>query len=129
MRLSLIAVAVLACAWFALGVRQAHDLAAATAIATQSAPVTAAQSADAASLLSAAATLNPDTDVKLVRAQLALRGSDSPLAQRLAGEVTRSEPQNLAAWYELASAAGTDHVIFFRALAKVNQLDPPPPNR
>ena len=72
LRAVLIAVAALACAWFALGIRQAIATDRATAIVYQSAPLTPAQAARAAGLLDDAATLNPDRTVDVLRASCKL---------------------------------------------------------
>jgi predicted Zn-dependent protease len=118
-------VALVVCAWFAIGVRQAHDLNQATAIVDQSNQPTKAQIAHAGSLLNAAAFLNPDSEVKLVRAELELGDSDIAQGRRIVEGVVREEPQNLEAWYLLAQDAG-GRKLLFRALAQINKLDPPP---
>jgi uncharacterized protein HemY len=122
-------VALVVCAWFASGVRQAHDLNQATSIVDQSNQPTRAQIAHAGSLLNAAAFLNPDSEVKLVRAELALGDNQKPQARSIVEGVLRDEPQNLEAWYLLAQIAGGDQHLLFRALAQVTKLDPPPPKK
>jgi predicted Zn-dependent protease len=122
-------VALVVCAWFAIGVRQAHDLNQATSIVDQSSQPTKAQIAHAGSLLNAAAFLNPDSNVKLVRAELALGDNENAQGRRIVQGVLRDEPQNLQAWYLLAQSAGSDQHLLFRALAQVTKLDPPPPKK
>jgi hypothetical protein len=125
---SLIAcVALVVCAWFALGARQSHDLNKATAIITQSSSLTKAESGLVASLLSSAGTLNPDTEVSLASAELAQLNGHPVRAERIAEQVVRDEPQNVVAWDVLATAAGHDQRTLFHALAEVNKLDPPAP--
>ena len=96
-RISLAVVALVACAWFALGIRQAHDLGHAVSIVT-SASVSPGQAAHAESLLNAAGALNPDVEVKLVRAELALRQGDARRAVALAAQAAKDEPQNVLTW-------------------------------
>jgi hypothetical protein len=117
--------AVLAAAWFAVGVRQAHDTDVATSIITGAAPVTAAQARHAAALLHDAGQLNPDTSVDLLRSHLALRLGEPARARAIALSVTRSEPQNLQAWVAYGSAASGDPGVFALALRRLNQLAPP----
>jgi hypothetical protein len=122
-------VALVVCAWFAIGVRQAHDLNQATSIVDQSSQPTKAQIAHAGSLLNAAAFLNPDSEVKLTRAELAQVNNQPVRAERIAETVVRDEPKNLEAWYLVAQLAGHDQHVLFRALAQVTKLDPPPPKK
>ncbi len=62
--------ALVCCAWFALGVRQSHDLAAANAIVSAQGKPTPAQARRVNSLLDSASTLNPDQQVNILRAGL-----------------------------------------------------------
>jgi predicted Zn-dependent protease len=103
-RASIISLAIVACAWFALAVRTAHESDRATAIVSSKATLTVAQAAHARSLLDAAATLNPDTTVDLLRAQVALARNDEAGAVRTILSVTNREPLNLQAWVALAQA-------------------------
>jgi predicted Zn-dependent protease len=121
-------VALVVCAWFAVGVRQAHDLNQATSIVDQSNQPTKAQIAHAGSLLNAAGFLNPDSEVKLVRAELAIGDNQSAQGRRIVEGVVRDEPQNLEAWYLLAQDAGGGNRLG-RALAQITKLDPPPPKK
>jgi predicted Zn-dependent protease len=99
-RVTLIAVALIACAWFALGIRQVRDQDQAARL-IEGRPPTASQAARALRLLDGAATLNPDTQPDVVRAQVALRRGHEPKAERILLAVTRREPENIAAWYLL----------------------------
>jgi hypothetical protein len=118
------AVAVAACAWFAVGVRQAHDSDLATTLINSPAPLGAARADRAASLLHAAQQLNPDHAVDLLRVQLALREGDRERARAIALSVTRAEPQNLQAWLAYGSASSNDPRAFRLALRRLNQLAP-----
>jgi hypothetical protein len=123
-RIGLAALAVLVCAWFVLGIRQAHDLARATAIVT-SRSVGAEQATRASSLLSAAAELNPDSQVKLVRVALLFRTGATARAVALADQVTREEPMNPVAWQELAVVSYRDPAELAKALVHIRELSPP----
>jgi predicted Zn-dependent protease len=125
-RIGLAALAAVACAWFALGIRQAHDLTQATAIAT-SRPISRAQAARASSLLSAAGTLNPDSQVKLVRAALLFDMGAVSRAVSLADEVTRQEPMNPVAWQELAVVSYHNFGELAKAFRHIRELSPPVP--
>jgi len=113
--------AVLAVAWFAVGVRQAHDTDVATSIITDAAPLSPAQARHAAALLHDAAQLNPDTAVDLLRSHLALRLGEPARARAIALSVTRSEPDNLEAWVAYGSAASHDPAVFTLALRRLNE--------
>ena len=104
-RVAVLAVAIVACAWFALGARQARDIADATVIASNGSHLSKSQASRARSLLSDAGTLNPDTQVDLLRAQVALDAGDRPQALRTIRSVTAREPQNILAWLWLERAA------------------------
>lgn len=104
-RVALLLVAIVACAWFVLGVRQAHEIAGATAIVSSAAHLSASQAARADSLLSDAGTLNPDTQVQLLRAQVALERGNRGRALALVRRVNSLEPDNIAGWLALERAA------------------------
>jgi hypothetical protein len=115
--------AVLVCAWFILGARQAHDLSAATTLVTGG-QLSAAQAAEASSLLNGASTLNPDSEVTLVRAQLASVQGEHGRALALALRVTRDEPRNVVAWDELARVSDNGPYLGL-ALHEIRRLAPP----
>lgn len=117
-------VAVAAIAWFALGVRQAHDVNAASSILGAGASLTAAQAAHVQSLLHDAGQLNPDLGVTLLRSQLALRRGDPAGARAIALGVTRAEPDDLQAWVAYGRASANDPAAFALALRRLNQLAP-----
>lgn len=117
--------ALVSCAWFVLSARQAHALTAATAIVSQSTPLSTAQARHAASLLDSAGTLNPDRQVDVLRGQLALARGEVPAAQRILLGVVRAEPENLNAWIALLRASKNSPALFQRALTRIDQLLPP----
>lgn len=115
--------AVAACAWFVLGIRQATDTARATAILSGAEPLNEAQAHHANSLLHAAGFLNPDTQVDLLRADLVGALGNRRRAQAISWSVIRKEPMNVEAWFTLAREA-TDYRTVFFALGHVKRLDP-----
>ena len=125
-RLLVSALAVVLIAWFVLGARQAHDLNQATAIA-QASTVSAAQARQADQLLDSAATLNPDREVDLTRAAIALDRNDIRRARLITERVTRAEPENIVAWDLLAQASQKDRPLLARAYLQLTRLQPPLP--
>jgi hypothetical protein len=100
MRATFGALAVILTAWFALVSVQARDTDVATNIINGPAPP-AARARQARDLLDTAAILSPDREVDLLRSQLAHSLGDNAQARRLAAAVTRSEPDNAEAWFQL----------------------------
>jgi hypothetical protein len=123
-RVAVVLVASLAAAWFGLGARQAMDTDKATAMLSAGSSVSVAEAEHVRSLLRAAGELNPDRQIALLQGQLALERGRPQRAQRLISQVTRAEPQNLAAWIALARAATDNAVLFHRALVRVRALEP-----
>jgi predicted Zn-dependent protease len=120
---------VLACAWFVLGIHQAHDTDRVTAIVgglTGQQRLTAQQAAHANALLDSATTLNPDRTIDLLRARVALLRGDRPTAKRILLGVVTAEPDNIDAWYGLATSA-SDGATVQHALARIAQLNKFPP--
>lgn len=116
--------AVLAVAWFVLGIHQAHDLNAATNIANQGTRISAADARKVVSLVKSARTLNPDRQLDIVEGQAVLEGGAPGLAMGILLPVTRDEPRNVGGWLWLAHAAGGSPAIFRHALKEVAELDP-----
>src|SRR6516162_5319021 len=94
-----------ACAWFVIGIRQAHDTARANAILSNGPPLTAGQQHQVSSLLSAASFLNPDTQVKVLKAQLAVQSGHEATGDAIVLGVLRDEPMNAEGWFWLAQHA------------------------
>ncbi len=115
--------AVVLCGWFALGVRQAHDLSRAEAIVSSSSGLSARQARPVQSLLQAASTLNPDQRVNLVRGEVAALESQTPRAARIFAQVADREPLNINAWLLLAQADYGQGAPLARALSHIGQLD------
>jgi hypothetical protein len=118
------AVALVACAWFALGARQAIDTQRATAIVSQGRMATIAQERKVSSLVHAARFLNPDREPDVLLGAVEFKRGDSAQARRLLESVTRSEPQNLEAWLWLGRAWGGDVAVFQEALRHIRELEP-----
>ena len=124
-RISVLVVAVAACAWFALAIVQSIDTTRATAIVASSTPMTAQRAAHTRSLLDSAGTLNPDKTVDILRGELASELHQPVRAVALLESVTASEPQNADAWVTLARVAlHHDTPALERAVARLAQLDP-----
>jgi Tfp pilus assembly protein PilF len=128
LRAAILALAVVVCAWFALGVRQATDTRDATPLIDGQSRLDAARARHAASLLHAAGQLNPDAQVDILRGELALQQGNVARAQRILDDVTRREPDNLNAWIWLAHASPHDPATFRRALAHARRLVPAVPS-
>jgi hypothetical protein len=98
LRLALAAVAVVAVSWFTVGVRQAHEVDAATTLLNQDVGHNAAKGRRIGSLLSSAAFLNPGVDVVLLRAQLDMAERNFAGAKVLVDRAVAAEPGNLNVW-------------------------------
>jgi predicted Zn-dependent protease len=117
-------VAIAACAWFVLGIRQAHDLSSATSLISSGRVASDAQYERALALLRGARALNPDQEVNILRGEAALNHGDPQAAQRILWAVTRSEPRNLEAWLWLAKASNGNRQLVLGALTRVRALEP-----
>jgi predicted Zn-dependent protease len=126
-RLTLAAAALLVAAWFALGLRQAIATDRASAIVQSSATLTPARARRAEQLLREASFLNPDSEVQLLRSQVAMATGDRATARRLAAQVTRREPLNAAAWYQLVRATGPTAARALQRLAALVRTVPAKP--
>jgi predicted Zn-dependent protease len=116
-------VAAVTCAWFAIGIRQAHALSGADAMVSSSRSLTAAQARDADQLLHEARFLNPDLEVNILQARVVGGRGDRARADRLLEQVGHQEPSNLEAWAWLGRlAAGRSQLL--RAFANLAALDP-----
>lgn len=125
LRIAGVLAAVVVCVWFALGIRQAQNVDAASAIiGSGHGRISASAANRARQLLDSAAQLNPDRSVDLVRSQLALREGDPARARAIALAVTRAEPQNLQAWIAYGTASANDPADFRFALRHLEQLAP-----
>jgi hypothetical protein len=130
LRAAVVAVALFACAWFALGVHQGDAVNDASAIIAKPDAGGAAAARHATSRLDDAGTLNPDEEVNVLRGILARERGDLPRGKRILRGVVRREPENLQGWLELARSSAGDPRTAFDALAHVRKLVPavPPPH-
>jgi hypothetical protein len=119
--------ALLACAWFAVSIRQTHDLNAATSLIGGSKTIQGATARHAAALLHAAGQLNPDRMVDLERSQLAVHEGDLAQGRAIALAVTQSEPRNIDAWLAYGSASPNDPRAFRSAYRHLQELAPAVP--
>ena len=122
---AVLAVAVLACAWFVVGIRQAANTTRATTAISSGTDLSAARAARIASWLNAAGWLNPDQQVNVLRGQLALDQNQRAHAELIVERVTRKEPDNLQAWLVLLQATlDRDRRVFDIAVKALYRLDP-----
>jgi hypothetical protein len=117
------AVALVAGAFFALGIVQAHNLSAAQSVVDNASNVTPALAARARSDLNTAAALNPDRTVNLIRGQLDLRLGDTGTARRVFNHLVAAEPTNVKAWLGLSETLyGKPYLVV--AVRRIAALDP-----
>lgn len=122
-------IALVVCAWFVLGIRQAQETTKATAIVSGTAPLTRDQISQAGDLLHAAQALNPDTDVDVLRAQLDRDQNELVAARHVLEQVVAREPDNAVAWLALAESSRGAPRTFLEALVHVRRLAPPVPQQ
>ena len=122
LRIFLVLLALPTAAWFAIGTRQAHDVAQASAIVSANPPPSPAAARRATSLLRSAAWLNPDLEVDVLRGQLALAQGNLARARAILFHVIRREPKLLAAWELYARASVDNPVAFYAAQIGIRRL-------
>jgi hypothetical protein len=127
LRLILATVSIVAIAWFVLGARQAREISDATSI-VQGSSVSAPQARQAGQMLDAAATLDPDRQVQLLRAVLESQLNHYARARSIVEQVTRAEPDNIVAWDLLVQLAGRNVHLLARAFEHVAALEPTVPH-
>jgi predicted Zn-dependent protease len=119
--------AIAACGWFVLGVRQTRDTDRATALLSAGTAIKRGDAARVSSLLDGASLLNPDRQVDVLRAQLERDQGDLPRARSILERVVASEPSNLLAWATLAEFSIGEPGAFRAAALRIRQLAPPVP--
>jgi hypothetical protein len=127
-RVGMLAIALVACAWFALGAHQVHELDAAANIVSRT-HVSSSVARVATARLSSAATLNPDLEVDVLRGRLAMARGELPDARRIFDSVVEREPKDLEAWIWLARASAGSPATFRLAVTRIDRLLPPVPHR
>lgn len=129
-RLVVLVAALIACAWFLLGIRQAQDQARVNALLSSHSKITASQARAANASLDEAQFLNPDQSVAAARAAVEFRAGNRGRAVALAESVTRREPQGVDGWLLLSELVVTsDPPLFHLAQARISALAPPVPTR
>jgi hypothetical protein len=125
-RAGLLAAALAAIAWLAIGLREARLEASGRAVATGPASgLTAARVADADRDLRDADGLTPHHDPVALRARLLLRTGHPARAVALLRSLVREEPENADYWLALAVAARrVDPGLSARARTRVRALSP-----
>jgi hypothetical protein len=130
-RYGVLAIAVVVCAWFVIGVRQVHAINDATNLLNNaSTERSVAVQQRARSLLDEAAFLYPGVDVTLLRAQLAGNARDYGRAARLLDQATTAEPDNIHAWVAyleltLSHPSSLNANVLYARLRQLDPLDVP----
>jgi hypothetical protein len=125
-RLVLVAVAVLACAWFGLAIRSTHDAQSVTDLLSAHNSLTPAQAASAQRTLAQARVLNPDERLNILRAQADFHAGLVRRAVALVRGTVGREPDNVDAWVDLAvMSQQVDPSLARLAHQRVRQLVPP----
>jgi predicted Zn-dependent protease len=126
-RISGLVVALAACAWYALGIRETHETKRANAIVSASTSLTAEQVREASSLLSSAKVLNPDSTPDVLRAQLERDQGQLTQARATLQRVVAREPENIVAWLWLAKSSTGNPTAGIGALLQIRRLMPAVP--
>jgi predicted Zn-dependent protease len=116
--------ALVVCAWFVIGIRQAQDLNVATSILAAGQAAPAHELTIAAEALRSAKFLNPDQNVNILRGRLAIARGQDRQAQQILGAVTRKEPLNLEGWIWFTGANLGNKREGLIGTARIAQLDP-----
>ncbi|GAC1582815.1 MAG: hypothetical protein NVS3B18_16180 [Candidatus Dormibacteria bacterium] len=125
-RILLAALAIACSAWFALGGYSAHERTRLSGLLAAPRYLTAQQERSARSLLEHARLLNPDRDVELQAAGIALHTGRPRVAERILQQVVAREPKNINAWLLLeVTADNRDQPVSDGAGAQVRMLAPP----
>ncbi len=123
-RAAILVLALAASGWFAVGAREARELARVTGTTTHGTTLSAARARDALNQLSSAVTLNPDRHIDVLRATVLAESHQTRRAQMILERVVQAEPMNLEAWYALARFGGSDQALEARALSQILVLVP-----
>jgi len=125
-RLGLLTLALIVCAWFALCIRAAHDSGVATAVLQAHVHLTPAEAAKARSEIARAEVLNPDQNYEVLRAEVAFHAGNVAAAISIAKGIVKREPDNVNAWYVLEFLSDKiDPALNRLAQKRVLQLAPP----
>jgi predicted Zn-dependent protease len=116
--------ALVVCAWFALGAHQAINTSRATSTIAGASKLSSTKARRTLDQLDNAGTLNPDRNVDILRAQTLLASGNAQAARRVLIAVTRDEPQNVDAWLALSRASGSNPPLLAKSLEQVRRLEP-----
>jgi predicted Zn-dependent protease len=119
-----VVVALMLCAWFVIGIRQANGVSTATDVVAAGRGAPAHQVASAAAALRSAEFLNPDQNVNILRGRLAIARGQLRQAQQILAQVTRREPLNLEAWIWFTGANLGNKSEARIGSARIAELDP-----
>jgi hypothetical protein len=126
LRVSLIVAALVACAWFALGIRSSHDADRVSALISSAGSIPASQAPADYRALDDAEVLDPDQSLELLRSEVALHAGQHSYALAIAKRIVAREPQNPNAWLTLeVISAHVDPSLSRLAQLKLAQLVPP----
>jgi hypothetical protein len=125
-RIITVAVALVICAGFVVGIRQDEGVAALTNLLSASSRLTNDQQRTAASELNEAKFAYPGQEVHLLAVGVAFHEGRYAEARSIALAATRAEPNNLEAWSSLAATelVLSDSRALFHARDEMARLDP-----
>jgi hypothetical protein len=125
-RIIVVAVALVICAGFVVGIRQDEGVAALTSLLSPGGRLTPSQQRTAASELSEAKFAYPGQEVNLLAVGVAFHEGRYAKARSIALSATRAEPKNLDAWSSLAATelVLSDNRALFHARDEMSRLDP-----
>ncbi len=129
-RLAILLIAVVACAWYILQIRELSERDRITAFVNQHTKISEAQAKAADATLDDAQFLNPDQAVSSLRSVVATRVGDRSRALAIAEAIARREPLNYGTWEFVAYLLEGTHSPMLRlAKAHIRMLVPsvPPP--
>lgn len=127
-RLGLLTLAVVACAWFTLGIRSVIDQQAVTNLVDHATgPLTPRQESRALGQLNSAAVLDPDGEMDVLRAHVLLDAGHHARARQVLRALLAREPKNLEAWTVLRASSQRGTPDWRLAAARILQLVPPVP--
>lgn len=121
-RVAVLVLALVSCAWFALGARQAQLVAQASSLISAGHKLSPAQARHAANLLDEADALNPDLQTDVLRGELATDQGHLATARAILARVIHREPKNLVAFQAYARASAGNETAFFAAQIGIHRL-------
>ncbi len=129
-RIVLSVTAVVACAWFALGIRALQDEASVRDYLHQHGMLTHTQAKAEDAVLAEAHFLNPDHSLDTLRALVESQSGDLRGAAVIAQKTARQEPASISNWLILQFlAGGTNPAVLRLTQRRIRALAPPVPAR